>query len=443
MQNSPSTDLYNLLVTRNFEPEILDVSGKPVSDPDQAEMFSFDWKTVNQNYGTVVALLGQDQDLQIYYGDNLTKELESEDKNDWYQFLRQLKSFATRNMLTFDIKNLNRLKYTMQSMSAITEGLLESYYGNRRVSYSDQPKKTRLVIKHSRPLGEGEARYRYIESLFVETDQGERFRLPFTKLVGGKAMARHIAEGGTPYDDFGRHIAEMVEEMNVLSRFVRSTRNKNYDGESARMVEAAVRHYQDLKTKAKRMISQRGYGEARSEFVPTQDNAADSLDDIRNLFIEQSLDSRIEEALPILARITKPKEKPMREIEEFETWAESVTEGTWAVPDSQTAENQLRELLAQELPVGTDATNATEQIYGLIGDDKLFDDLYELAQQDPEADARPLIIKRLDELGYELDLPAATEPPTSEDLDTDGVMMTRPSTMSNESIERLRYLSKF
>lgn len=433
MQNSQSTDLYNLLVTRNFEPEILDVSGKAVSDPDQAEMFSFDWKTADRNYGTVVALLGQDQDLQVYYGDNLTKELEAEDKNDWYQFLRQLKNFAARNMLTLDLKNLNRLKYTMQSMSAISEALQESYYGNRRVSYSDQPKKTRLVINHSRPLGEGEARYRYIESLFVETDQGERFKLPFTKLVGGKAMARHIAEGGTPYDDFGRHIAEIVSEMNTLSRFVRSTRNKNYDGESARMVETAVRHYQDLKTKAKRMISQRGYNEARAEFHPRSDSDdASSVDEIRNLFIEQSLDSRIEEALPILARLTQPKEKPMREIEEFETWADSVTEGTWAVPDSQSAEDQLRELLSKELPVGTDATNATEQIYNLIGDDELFDDLYELAKQDPNADARPLIAKRLKELGYRIE---AAEP-TAEDIDTDGVMMTRGSTMSNESIDR-------
>jgi hypothetical protein len=440
MQNSPSTDLYNLLVTRDFEPETLDVAGKPVSDPDSADMFSFDWKTSDKNYGTVVVLIGSDQDMQVYYSDNIGREMDTGDKTDWYQFLKQLKNFATRNLLTFDLKNLNRLKYTMQSMSAISEGLAKGYYGNKRVSYSDQPKKTRLVIKHSRPLGEDEARYRYIESLFIETDAGERFKLPFTKLVGGRAMARHISEGGTPYDEFGKHIAEMVNEMSVLSRFVRSVKHKEYSGESADMVEAAVRHYGELKAKAKRMISQRGYTETREGFVPTDSSGTEKqLENLRNMFIEQSLDGRIEEALPIIARLTQKKEKPMREIEEFETWAESVTEQE--LPGNEVDIDKLKELMVNEIPVGADATNATEQLYGLIDDAELFDELLELSRQDPDADARPVVVAWLNSVGYDIDTPEDSEP-TSEDLDTDGVMMTRPSNMSSESIERLKYLSR-
>ena len=432
MQNTPSTELYNLLVTRDFEPEILDIGGKAVSDPAQAEMFNFDWKTANKNYGTVVVLLGSDQDLQVYYSDNLGRGMDSGDKTEWYQFLRQLKNFATRNMLTFDLKNLNRLKYTMQSMSAIQE----SYYGTRRVSYSDQPKKTRLVIKHSRPLGEGEARYRYVESLFVETDAGERFKLPFTKLVGGRAMARHIAEGGTPYDDFGRYISELVNEMNILSRFVRSVKNKDYEGESAATVETAIRHYSDLKAKAKRMISQRGYQQVREQYKPDQSEVGEQqLENLRSMFIEQSLDSRIEEALPIIARLTQPQEKPMRELEEFETWAESITEVTQAMPDTTIEIDQLRQLMNKALPVGPDATNAVEQLYDLVSDDELFDQLGKLAQQDPSADARPVVVQRMKELGYQLDMPAV-----GEDIDTDGVMMTRSTGMSSESIERLKQL---
>lgn len=432
MQNTPSSELYNLLVTRDYEPEILDVGGKPVTDPAQADMFNFDWKTVNKNYGTVVALLGSDQDLQVYYSDNLSRDMDSGDKTEWYQFLRQLKNFATRNMLTFDLKNLNRLKYTMQSMSAIQE----SYYGTRRVSYSDQPKKTRLVIKHSRPLGEGEARYRYVESLFIETDAGERFKLPFTKLVGGRAMARHIAEGGTPYDDFGRHISEIVNEMNILSRFVRSVKNKDYEGESAATVEAAVRHYSDLKTKAKRMISQRGYQQVREQYKPDQFEVGQpQLENLRGMFIEQSLDGRIEEALPILARLAQPQEKPMRELEEFETWAESVAEATQAVPDTQREMDQLQQLMSKELPVGPDATNAVEQLYDLVSDEDLFDQLSKLAQQDPSADARPIIVQRLSELGYQLDMPAV-----SKDTDADGSVPTEPASATNESIKRLKQL---
>jgi hypothetical protein len=455
MQNSPQTDLYNLLVTQDFEPDILDAKGAEISDPGQAEMFSFDWKTENKNYGTVVILFGGDNNLKVFFGDNLGRTMDSEDKTAWYEFLQQIKQFSVRNnLMSFDIENLNRLKYTMQGLAAIKEGLFEGYYGTRKVSYSDQPKKTRLVIKHSRPLGEGEARFRNVESLFIETDEGERFKLPFTKMVGGRAMARHVSEGGTPYDAFGQHIAEIVSEMNTMSKFVRAAKNKKFSESANEMIESAVRHYSDLKAKAKRMISQRGYHEEKNSFDPAEITDAESVaENIRNMFIEQSLDSRIEEAIPLLARLaSRQQDTGMKEIVEFENWADTVTEGTWAIPDSPGTEARLKELLSAELPVGPNATNATEQLYDLVGDDQLFDQLAELAEQDPDADARPLVLARLEEMGIDLGMvdtvaapndpdaaavPPQEEPVQSENLDVDGVMMTKPSNMSSESIDPL------
>ena len=398
MDNSAASSLYDLLVTRDFEPEILDSEGKPVTDPAEAELFSFDYKTENKNYGTVVVLLGAENDLEVYFGDNLGRTMEGDDKQDWYDFLAQMKSFATRNMLTFNLQNLNRLKYTMQGMAAIKEGLFEGYYGTRKTSYQDQPKATRLVIKHSRPLGEGEARFRHVESLFVETDQGERFRLPFTKLVGGRAMARHCAEGGNPYDAFGQHISQIMSEMATLSKFVRAARNREFHGPAAEMVEAAVKHYSDLKAKAKHMISRRGYLEARDAFDPAAVTETEHMvDEIRTMFIEQNLDRRIEEALPILARLQGTH---MKEINEFENWADTMAEGTWALPKTPADREKLQTLMAKELIVGPDATNATEQLYDLVGDDELFDILDELSLTDPDANAwdDPRVMARIDQL---------------------------------------------
>jgi len=439
MQNSPQSDLYELLVTQDFEPDILDANGTEVSDPADAQMFSFDWKTEDKNYGTVVILFGEDKNLKVFFGDNLGRTMDSQDKTEWYEFLQQIKQFSVRNnLMGFEIENLNRLKYTMQGLAAIKEGLFEGYYGNRKVSYSDQPKKTRLVIKHSRPLGEGEARFRNVESLFIETEEGERFKLPFTKMVGGRAMARHVSEGGTPYDAFGQHIAEIVAEMNTMAKFVRAAKSKQFSGEAGAMVESAVRHYSDLKAKAKRMISQRGYHEERNSFDPAAITDAESVaENIRTLFTEQSLDARIEEAIPLLARLAnRQQDTKMKEINEFETWADNVTEGTWAIPDNPGAEAQLKLLMSKPLPVGADATNATEQLYDLIGDDELFDRLADLADRDADADARPVIQDRLTELGIELG-DVELEPVQAENLDTDGVMMVRPSNMSSESIDPL------
>jgi len=469
MENSAQTQLYNLLVTRDFEPDMKDASGKDVTDPDEADMFTFDWKTSNKNYGTVVVLVGENKNLTVFFGDNLGRSMEGDDKSAWYEFLNQMKQFSVRNnLLGFELQNINKLKYTMQGMAAIKEGLFEGYYGNKKYSYSDQPQQVKLVIKHDRNLGEGDKRYRNIESIFVETSDGERFKVPNRSLMCGKMLARHVSEGGNPYDAFGQHIGEVVAEMNILRKFVRASKNRQFDGPAGEMCETAILHYNALKDKAKRMISQRGYRRELEEFDPAEISDTNQMtQSIREMFIEQSLDSRIEEALPILARLTGKQDK-MKEADEFECWANNVTEGTWATPDTPKAENDLKLLLSKPFLVGPNATYATEKLYDILGDDQLFDQLTTLADQDADADAGPLVRARLEELGIDIDLSAddveapaepqdaATPPadvpepeaaalppaPTSEDLDTDGVMMVKPSNMSSESVERVIRLAQ-
>lgn len=88
----------------------------------------------------------------------------------------------------------------------------------------------------------------------------------------------------------------------------------------------------------------------------------------------------------------------MKEANIFETWANNLLEGTWATPDTPEEQQELIALLSQELPVGADATNATEQLYSLVGDDVLFDQLQDLAEQDPDADCRSLVIARITDM---------------------------------------------
>jgi len=419
MENPAATSLYNDLVTKDLEPEIKDANANPVDNPAEAEMFVFNWKTENKNYGTVVILFGANKDFTVFFGDNLGRTMEQDDKKAWYNFLEQMKHFAMgNNFKNFSADNISRLKYTMKGMAAIKEGLFEGYYGKKNVSYSDQPKQVRLMIKHNRNILEGEPRHRAIESLFVETADGERFKVPSRSLAHGRMIARHVAEGGNPYDAFGNHINEIVTEIATLSRFIRAAKHKPFTGEAAKLIEAAVRHYSDLKAKAKHMISQRGYHEARESFDPAEINDSSKMaESIRNMFIEQTLDSRIEEALPILAKL---KETPMREADEFECWTNRVMEGTWALPNDAETEQQLKDLMSKPLIVGTDATNATEQLYDLVGDDILFDRLGDLADENPDANCweDPGVINRLGELGIDI-TPTTSATDDEENLDID------------------------
>jgi hypothetical protein len=77
------------------------------------------------------------------------------------------------------------------------------------------------------------------------------------------------------------------------------------------------------------------------------------------LFITQTLDQRIEEALPILARIQQQGTE-MKEANIFEAWARQLVEGTWATPDTPEKRATLAQLMSAEFPVGPDAINVTE-----------------------------------------------------------------------------------
>jgi hypothetical protein len=152
------------------------------------------------------------------------------------------------------------------------------------------------------------------------------------------------------------------------------------------------------------MATGRGYAQYFESWTPADIGDETALvEDLKTMFIEQTLDARIEAALPTLAKIQQ-RGNAMKEAEIFENWANQIMEGTWALPDTPEAQAKLDELMSQELIVGPDATNAKEQLYDVIGDDKLFDILADLAEQDPRANCwdDTDVQARLQELGIQM-----------------------------------------
>ena len=428
--NSISQDLYDLLTTANFDPEVTDEKGQPTS-PGEGSVYSFDWVSdPGKNYGTAVCVVTDNNDLQFFFGDNLGKGMEEPDKSEWYQFMEQLSNFATKHRYDWSPKNLNQLKHTMAGMAAIKEGLFEGYYGTRKKSYMGEETTARLVINHNRMIGENDKRYRYVESLFVETADGERFKLPFKHLAGGKAMLEHVRQGGRPYDVRGTHIAEMVGEMAVLSRFNRARHGRMFEGVTQELVEQAEHYYRSLQESIRHMATGRGYQRYFESWTPANITAEEALvEDLKTLFIEQTLDQRIEAALPTLVKIQQ-RETKMKEAEIFESWIDRLAEGTWALPDTPEAQTKLNDLMSQELIVGPDATNATQQLYDVIGDDQLFDILQDLANRDPRANVwdDTDVQARLQQLGIQLNTPpqAMEQPPVAPAAGTEPPVPTQP-----------------
>jgi hypothetical protein len=373
-------DLADFLVTKNFDPEYFDEQGQPAEAGD-AKTMKFDYiASTGKNYGTAVCVVADDE-LNLFYGDNLGRGMEPEDKDEWFSFLEQLSNKAASHSATWSPRDINQLKHTLAGIAAIKEGLFEGYYGNRKVSYMGEQTEARLVIKHNRTLGEDDKRYRYVESLFIETADQERFRLPFKSLAGGRAMLEHVRQGGRPYDVRGNHITEVVSEMAVLSRFNRAQHNRVFEGVTQELVESARQYYQNLQETVKHLGSTRGYQAYFESWAPDQMGEAESLvENLRNMFVEQTLDARIEAALPTLAKIQQQGNN-MKEAEIFESWINQLSEGTWALPETPEQMEKLNQLMSAELIVGPDATNATELLYDIVGDDELFDILNDLADR--------------------------------------------------------------
>ena len=414
--------LYDLLATRDYDNfQALDSrTGKVPINPEtgaqdvgRSDMFTFDWNSSRgKNYGTAVILLTPEHELELYFGDNLGKTMEDpEDKNEWFAFMEQLRHFATRtNFNGFRPLNINQLRHSLQGQAAIREGLFESWQGRKNMSWSAGPTEARLMIRHKRNLDETDRRHLYIESLFIETVEGERYKLPFTKLAGGRAMLEHVRQGGRPYDMRGQHIVDMVEELNVLGRFERSVaRETILEGDTAQLVSEAAVYRKTLKDDLKRLGTGRGYTEYFESWNPVDLSEQDVvIESLKHMFVKQTLDARIEQALPLLARIQQ-QGNAMKEANIFEAWANRLVEGTWSTPDTPEAQQKLLDFMSREQPVGADATDATEQLYDLLGDDELFDQLAELADRDPDADCRELVRDRMQELSDDPDVRAVLD----------------------------------
>jgi hypothetical protein len=419
-------DLADFLVTKNFDPEYFDAQGQPAEAGD-AKTMKFDYVAgTGKNYGTAVCVVADDE-LNLFYGDNLGRGMDPEDKDEWFSFLEELSNKAASHSATWSPRDINQLKHTLAGIAAIKEGLFEGYYGSRKVSYMGEQTQARLVINHNRTLGEDDKRYRYVESLYIETADQERFRLPFKSLAGGRAMLEHVRQGGRPYDVRGNHITEVVSEMAVLSRFNRAQHSRVFEGVTQELVESARQYYHNLQETVKHLGSTRGYQAYFESWTPDHVGEAESLvENLRNMFVEQTLDARIEAALPTLAKIQQ-QGMNMKEAQIFENWINNLSEGTWALPETPEQMEKLNQLMSGELIVGPDATNATEQLYDIVGDDELFDILNDLADRSEgraniwdDSDVQ----RRLAELGVQTpqstqaepaDVPQDTAPEVKED----------------------------
>ena len=238
-------ELFNKIRGRFPTVTIGNQEGVVTNVPSEARYFDFDFKEGDKNLGKV-SISVDDKSLNVMYSNNFVEGQDKFTKEKWFGFLKELRYFAKKRLLNFDTRditksNLNRRDYKFLANNSGDTTMSESkMYGTSRTSYQNIGS-ARLAVKHSKPVNQELAagRTQHVEAIYIESDQGERFKYPYRHLNGARAMARHVSEGGNAYDDFGKHIVSLSEELAKLRKF------KNYMGRSGVMAEG-LKDYMDV-----------------------------------------------------------------------------------------------------------------------------------------------------------------------------------------------------
>lgn len=330
-------NLFDKIRSRFDKVNIGDESAKATLEPEKARFFNFDYVVDSKNFGNITISIVDDNNLKVFFARDIDLGMEPDEKQQWYAFLRGLRLFAKRNMISFDIRDItksglnikdlqhaNKDAQVVTSADVVTEARM---FGTSKSSYQ-QLENVRIIARHSKKIMDDSipgARGRNIEAIYIENQLGERFRLPEgTTLNGARVYARHIKNGGTMHDDFAHHIGRMISEMSNLKFFVRNMRERTFeDAKTSKMVEAAVDYYGKLHRDLFSLRGQRGYQQYKELWQPEADvDEQYDINELKDRFIKRVFDERLTDALPIVHHAYQASKN--RAGEKFEEWADEM-----------------------------------------------------------------------------------------------------------------------
>ena len=330
MNPKTSSDLFNKIRSQFSSIQIGDSTGQPTADPQEAVFFDFEFAEDKDTFGRVSISLADGENMKVFYNRDLVSKIDEDSRSEWYAFLKELKDFAVEHQLAFDVRDITKSNLAKQDYKNLADTnatvntdemseelnkitklagveVKEGLTGTTKSSYENLDK-TRLIIRHSGPVDENVpgARSRHINSLYIENEDGERFKYPITHLAGARAMTRHVSNGGRPHDEFGQHIVKTSENIAQLNSFSRYVSHKDQLNDNAGdIIEQTKLKLENLRTYVRNLSKQRHYDEASKNFKPSA--IADLSDDDRSAYREKftmkHLDDRVENVLPLIHNI--------------------------------------------------------------------------------------------------------------------------------------------
>ena len=289
-----AVDLFEKIRGRFPNVTLGDSDGNVTNVPEDARYFDFSYVNEGEDLGQVSVSLDEDNGIVIVVGKDLIQGKLESIQDTWFNFLKEIRLFAKKRLMAFDVRdinksNLNKRDYKFLAKNRPGENSMaeSKMYGTHKTSYQ-KIGNARLAIKHIAPINTESAagRTHKINAIYVESPTGERFKYPFKHLSGARAMARHVSEGGNAYDDFGKYISGLSEEMSKLRKF------NQYMGRSSVMAETLAEYTDVVKDRIKEVRKTIGNLQKETFYKETFENFVIPVvetvpDDIAENWIDQ------------------------------------------------------------------------------------------------------------------------------------------------------------
>jgi F0F1-type ATP synthase delta subunit len=428
-------ELFGKIRTQFPKIQLGNANSEVTDRPEDARFFKFDFSKNGVNLGTVNVDISEDDGLVVIFSNDIGDGQSSGTKNSWFNFLKELREFAKQNMMKFSIRdttrsNLDKRDYEYLSKKNGEVAMSESkLWGTSKTSFQEFGE-AKLIVKHSKPVNYDlpAGRTMHIENIYVENSQGERFRYPFKHLNGARALATHVAHGGTSYDNIGQHIIGLSEELNKLRMFkgyvdrnpVVSEAMGSINSKVYERIDQVKKEIHSLQSPTYYKSFAESFTDAEEQMIPEEivNDWIDRLtirsfnEELKNVFpyiyklVGENV-APIKELTPddlIDETSDSVQYDPVKEIEElqnFEAYINRIVseENDLFNNDSESqsvALQKLNQLMGQELPGGADGTNAIQSLKGIIDDPELEQALKVVSSLNPEGDLRDIIKQYLE-----------------------------------------------
>ncbi len=112
-----ANNLFNKIRGRFSDVTIGDEDGTVTNIPEEARYFDFSYMIDGVDLGKVSVNISEDTGLTVIMSQDFASGQTEDIQNNWYSFLKELRLFAKKNMMNFDVRDINKNNLTKRDYS--------------------------------------------------------------------------------------------------------------------------------------------------------------------------------------------------------------------------------------------------------------------------------------------------------------------------------------